>query len=343
MVKVFDRFDKFDEKEKFISEEQVQLQLLEAVLLCDLDEAKKAIVRGAKLNYTDPRGNTPLSLAISSGNEEIVDTLLKHGADVNYTDPRGNTPLSLAISSGNEEIVDTLLKHGADVNYTDPRGNTPLSLAISSGNEEIVDTLLKHGADVNYTDPRGNTPLSLAISSKKANCVEMLLRSKEGNCDFINHAVKNNNTELMRILVQNGYKHPSTENNLKKAMPGLPSPMKSVIRTYQFLYNTGYFKVNKHVPQKVLDASIAVSDFIENKTSRSSNFDKLKTTVPDSILIPQLAYEYRSDQSLLPYFIDVVQLVAAQLDSKGENIYTTHTQKLMHERTSQKNDSRIKS
>ncbi|BAG40618.1 hypothetical protein OTT_1160 [Orientia tsutsugamushi str. Ikeda] len=57
----------------------------------------------------------------------------------------------------------------------------------------------------------------------------------------------------------------------------------------------------------------------------------------------QLAYEYRSDKSLLSYFIEVVQSVAAQLDSKGENIYTTYAQKLMHERTSQKNDSRIKS
>ncbi|KJV53659.1 shigella flexneri OspC family protein [Orientia tsutsugamushi str. Gilliam] len=274
MVRVFDRFDGLDEKEKFISEDQVQLQLLKAVLLCDLDEAEKAIVRGAKLNYTDSHGNTLLSLAISSGNEKIVDTLLKHGADVNYTDSHGNTLLSLAISSGNEKIVDTLLKHGADVNYTDYHGNAPLSLAISSGNEKIVDALLKHGADVNYTDSRGNTPLSLAISLKRANCVEMLMRSKEGNCDFINYAIKNNNTELMIMLVQNGYKHPSTENNLKKAMPELlPSPMKSVIRTYQFLYNTGYFKVNKHVPQKVLDASIAVSDFIENKPSRSSNFD----------------------------------------------------------------------
>lgn len=46
MVRVFDRFN---EKEKFISEDQVQLQLLEAVLLCDLDEAKKAIVTWCKV------------------------------------------------------------------------------------------------------------------------------------------------------------------------------------------------------------------------------------------------------------------------------------------------------
>ncbi|KJV77731.1 hypothetical protein [Orientia tsutsugamushi] len=119
--------------------------------------------------------------------------------------------------------------------------------------------------------------------------------------------------------------------------------MKPLVHTYQFLYNTGYFKSKTYVPQAVLDASIAVSNFIENKTSRSQDFNKLKKTVPTSILLSQLAYEYRSDKSLLSYFIEVVQFAAAQLDSNEEKIYTTHAQKLMHERTNQKNDSRIKS
>ncbi|WP_146176441.1 hypothetical protein [Orientia tsutsugamushi] len=172
----------------------------------------------------------------------------------------------------------------------------------------------------------------------------MLLRAKEGNADFINFAIKNNNLELLKLLVQNGYKHPLTEQNLKETVECIPLPMKSVIHTYQFLCDIEYYKSKNYVPQNVLGASIAVSEFIiNNKTLRSNNFDKLKAAVPKSILLSQLAYEYRSDKSLLPYFIGVVQSAAAQLDSNEEKIYTTHAQKLMYERTSQKNDSRIKS
>lgn len=251
--------------------------------------------------------------------------------------------LFASIKLGDVDEAEQAIVRGAKLNYTYSSGNTPLHLAIYENNEEMVSLLLKYGADVNYTDFSGNTPLDAAISSKNSKIIEMLLRAKEGHVDFINFAIKSNKPELLKLLVQNGYKHPLTEQNLKGIAEYIPFSMKPVVHTYQFLYNTGYYKSNQYVPQKVLDASIAVSNFIENKTSRSQDFNKLKKTVPTSILLSQLAYEYRSDKSLLSYFIEVVQFAAAQLDSNEEKIYTTHAQKLMHERTNQKNDSRIKS
>ncbi|KJV77742.1 ankyrin repeat domain-containing protein [Orientia tsutsugamushi] len=147
MVRVF---DKFGEEEKFITEKQLQSQLFSSINLGDVDGAKQAIVRGAELNYTDSRGNTPLNLAVYLNNEEMIMLLLKHGADVDYTDSSGKTSLDAAVSSKNNKIT------------------------------------------------------------------EVLLRAKEGNSDFIKCAIKNNNPELLKLLVQNGYKHPLTEQNLKK-------------------------------------------------------------------------------------------------------------------------------
>ncbi|SPM44470.1 ankyrin repeat-containing protein 09 [Orientia tsutsugamushi] len=94
MVRVF---DKFGEEEIFINEKKLQSQLFASISLGDVDKAKQAIVRGAKLNYTDSSGKTPLHLAIYSNNEEMIKLLLKHGADVDYTDSSGKTPLDAAI------------------------------------------------------------------------------------------------------------------------------------------------------------------------------------------------------------------------------------------------------
>ncbi|XP_014226108.1 uncharacterized protein LOC106651923 [Trichogramma pretiosum] len=50
---------------------------------------------------------------------ELVKTLLQYGADPNAKDDNGDSPLQLAVSSNNSDVVEVLLEHGADVQSVD--------------------------------------------------------------------------------------------------------------------------------------------------------------------------------------------------------------------------------
>ena len=54
-------------------------------------------------------------MAATNGNHDIVKFLLDHKASVNVQDYHGNTPLHLAASYGNYEVVKLLVGAFADV------------------------------------------------------------------------------------------------------------------------------------------------------------------------------------------------------------------------------------
>ena len=82
--------------------------------------------------------------------------LIEVGADVNKTNRDGETPLFIAIQSGQYTLVQPLIKAGADVDISDGRGSTPLSLAVSDENETVVRALIEAGADVGVAAPGKN-------------------------------------------------------------------------------------------------------------------------------------------------------------------------------------------
>jgi ankyrin len=59
------------------------------------------------------KGYTPLFWAILHGETKVVKFLTENGADVNTLAENGNTPLSIANESGDNDIVEILKKHGA--------------------------------------------------------------------------------------------------------------------------------------------------------------------------------------------------------------------------------------
>lgn len=108
--------------------------------------ARRMLRKGAKVDYTDKVGRTPLSWASRIGNMAIVSMLIDKGADVNSVDKQGRTPLSWACRMGHKPIIHRLLNAGATVDAADKLGRTPLGWATEAGYTDIVQLLIKRGA-----------------------------------------------------------------------------------------------------------------------------------------------------------------------------------------------------
>ena len=67
-------------------------------------------------------------------------------ADVSKADYDQRTPLHIATSEGNKEIVEYLLKNGASVHVRDRSDTTPLMDAIREEHSDIIKILVNAGA-----------------------------------------------------------------------------------------------------------------------------------------------------------------------------------------------------
>ncbi|KAL3469344.1 ankyrin repeat-containing domain protein [Aspergillus californicus] len=146
------------------------------------------ILAGANIHATNPRGSTPLHLAIQAGLCETVSLLLEKGASVSATNKTGLTPLYHALSHPYEvvclRLTKTLLSAGAAPRVTGPNGESALHLLAPvliqlspAGSYEretrppdkdtnylaefktLYKTFVDNGCDKNARDNNGNTPL----------------------------------------------------------------------------------------------------------------------------------------------------------------------------------------
>lgn len=159
-----------------------------------------------EINATNSEGSSPLMIACSYGDIDLVKLLLEKGAQLNFLSDSGQTPLLAAVSSGNLELVKFLIEKGAGKNL----GNSTLSQALSlqdkekaeqiatyllnigvkysskdlvtvagAGMEKMVDKLLALGVNPN-TGFNTYTPLMAASRAGHAKIVQRLLNSGAG-------------------------------------------------------------------------------------------------------------------------------------------------------------------
>jgi pectate lyase len=179
----------------------------------DLPRVKEFIEKGTAVDANDEAGWTALVWAVSAGQTEVAEFLIKNnadvnirydrqrqsllhlaarsdavrlvellitkGADVNAKDQLEATPLFVAASAGHLQVVDLLISKGADVNATNRMRQTPLHWACLRGNKELAELLIAKGADANAKDGRGQTPLDIAQRRGGTGIIE-LLRKQAG-------------------------------------------------------------------------------------------------------------------------------------------------------------------
>ncbi len=144
---------------------------------------KSLLDAGAKPNKRDKRGRTALhAVADVRGGEKqarltaSARLLIEEHAQIDAKANGDVTPLFLAAQTGNEPIVNILLRHDANPNAQDSKGRTPLYIATHNGHRKIVKSLLKKGAHPDIATEDDMTALDVA-KEQGYRAIERVLRT----------------------------------------------------------------------------------------------------------------------------------------------------------------------
>lgn len=80
----------------------------------DRDSIELLSARGVDLNAANPKGQTPLHLAVAAANLKLAKQLISAGAKVNLTDGSGKTALEIAAEQDEPTLVTLLEQYGAE-------------------------------------------------------------------------------------------------------------------------------------------------------------------------------------------------------------------------------------
>ena len=194
------------------------LKLLQKTRDRDLVGVENLLQQGANINceagnIDDREGRqTPLSIAVTVGHEQMVRKLLENDADIQWQDEGSRTPLSLAAKNNYATIVGLLLDKKANFETRDCNGQTPLSVAAQKGHSEVVGVLLEKKADPDAHGPLSRTPLSLVAEKGRSlghREVAQLLLEKEAKIEEqcsgqtpLSWAAANGNQQIVQLLLE---------------------------------------------------------------------------------------------------------------------------------------------
>lgn len=140
------------------------------------DLAKKLLGDGAPVDARDDYGYTPLNVAVSKRDVQMMQLLVAAGADkdaLNCTPGRSHTPLVVASGEGDHVFAEALLSAGADVSLR-PQRFTALDMATRRGHVVVLAVLIRHGVNVNDSGWHG-TALHHAARRNKADVIDILV------------------------------------------------------------------------------------------------------------------------------------------------------------------------
>ncbi len=186
-------------------------ELFNAVIARDSPRIEYVLKRGAKIDARDQDGQTPLMMAVKSGDLSIINGLLVYKANPDLQDHDGWTAAMYGVRSNEPKIFRLLAKYKADFNkvnkdglsalalaIVDNKANaavamldnnanpdlamgeakyTALMLAVKKSNLQLAQTLLQYKANPNTRNAAGLTPLMIAAFDNQESLVSLLLKS----------------------------------------------------------------------------------------------------------------------------------------------------------------------
>ena len=189
------------------------------------DICRRLLQDGAKVDFANKEGVTPLMVAVLGASQEegrldLVNLLLAHGADATSSDQDGTSVLMQAAQGGRMETVQKLLAHGAGttINQMDSGGHFALLCGVFSDNVAIVQALLAQGADPDQQEKpkatathRGDRPMYYAVLQGSVEIAKALiaagadvgLSTSEGH-SYLRRAISERRTEMIGVLLEGG-------------------------------------------------------------------------------------------------------------------------------------------
>lgn len=152
----------------------------ESALIIAISENKEDIARiliehqDIEINIQDIEGNTPLIMAVLVGNINIAKRLLEINALVNLKNFKNQTALTIACQRGHANLVNLLLEYNADINAQDEQGYNALMIAIILNFNDIAKILILSRASLSLEDNDGNTARDLASIYENSEIVELI-------------------------------------------------------------------------------------------------------------------------------------------------------------------------
>ena len=143
------------------------------------ETAKLLIKHGAKVNFQNKYGYTPLHQAASNDDPSVSRILLENGADPNIKDRFGRAPLHKAVEMDRRNSAKLLIEHPeTDINAQTNDNITALHQCSNYGYLEICRLLVEHGAILDLKNNYGQTALEIAEEKRKNEIIKLLKEAK---------------------------------------------------------------------------------------------------------------------------------------------------------------------
>jgi len=145
--------------------------LAEAVRRKLFKETVELINYGAEVNVGSADGMSPLMVAASMGNDEMIVMLLSRGAD-------GQELLNAAVERADVELIRVLADSGVYINeWTGSGEGSLMASCVRKGLLNLAELCLQQGVDPNQLGSEGQPLLHMAIALRDDAMVQMLLES----------------------------------------------------------------------------------------------------------------------------------------------------------------------
>ena len=142
----------------------------------------QTVIHTVALGHRNNEGDTPIMLAVKTGNGEIFESLLLSTSQMAPLDRHGNTLLHLACIPESGIILSFILRGKmVPIEEKNAEGSTALHLACKQNNISAAKCLALYGACFNVDDKLGQTPLMAAVANGNNQIMEFLLRYPAGS------------------------------------------------------------------------------------------------------------------------------------------------------------------
>ncbi|XP_045213532.2 NF-kappa-B inhibitor alpha-like [Mercenaria mercenaria] len=188
--------------------------ILHVAIICYMNDNALTLIDKSWLNIQNYLLQTPLHLAVLTGQIDIVRALLSKGAIATLRDHKGNTPLHIACEKGDRYSVDALVRSISDISQIrNCEGLTCVHVASMRREFFILGLLFRRGADVNIGDGKsGRTALHYAVEKNDIEMVRFLLTHPDIEVDRETYkgesalymAFWRNNLGIVKELIEKG-------------------------------------------------------------------------------------------------------------------------------------------